>query len=126
MGVDVRCEVCNKLVRHVEVKNIHTIKDVEVCDECDKVVRKIYNDFEQSIEKFKHALETLSNQSVKDMKLVNSNIAKMTTNFDADFKKANDLLKQTQIKYTNEMNSLLTTTRAEVGDKIMKMGRFFK
>ena len=59
MGVNVRCEVCNKFIRHVEFKDLSSIQTDEICDDCSKKINKLYADFDSSIAKFKTEMEKL-------------------------------------------------------------------
>jgi len=126
MGVNVRCEVCGRFIRRVEVKYLDSIKEDEICDDCDTKLRKLHANFEKSVEKFKQKLGELNNKSEKEFKLVNSKIKNLKEECDEKLEKMNDLLNQTYKNYIDEMEGLARTTRAELGDKIMRMGRFFK
>jgi len=124
--VNVRCEVCGRFIRRVEVKYLDSIKEDEICDDCDTKLRKLHANFEKSVEKFKQKLGELNNKSEKEFKLVNSKIKNLKEECDEKLEKMNDLLNQTYKNYIDEMEGLARTTRAELGDKIMRMGRFFK
>ena len=124
--MNVRCEVCDRFIRRVEVKYLDSIKEDEICDDCDTKLRKLHANFEKSVEKFKQKLGELNNKSEKEFKLVNSKIKNLKEECDEKLEKMNDLLNQTYKNYIDEMEGLARTTRAELGDKIMRMGRFFK
>ena len=124
--MNVRCEVCGRFIRRVEVKYLDSIKEDEICDDCDTKLRKLHANFEKSVEKFKQKLGELNNKSEKEFKLVNSKIKNLKEECDEKLEKMNDLLNQTYKNYIDEMEGLARTTRAELGDKIMRMGRFFK
>jgi len=126
MGVNVRCEVCGTFIRRVETKDIGSIQTDEICDECDKKIKAIYMDFEETVAKFKIALNTLNTLSEKEFKTINSSAEKLYKDFITEFGRSNLNLKRTHEKYTNDIQGLFNTTNAEIGDKIRKMGRFFK
>lgn len=126
MGVNVRCEVCGIFIRRVETRYVASIKEDEICDDCDKKIRTIYSDFEKSIAKFKKELGELNAKSIKDFKDANKDLNNLKKECDDKFKKMNHILNQTYENYINEMQCLMRVTKAELGDKIMKMGRFFK
>ena len=126
MGVNVRCEVCGKFIRRVEIKYITSIKEDEICDDCDKKVREIHKDFEENIAKFKGKLGELNIKSKKEFIAINTKMENLKKEYGEKFEKMNHLLNQTYKNYIDEMEGLARTTRAELGDKIMRMGRFFK
>lgn len=126
MAVDVRCEICSRLIRRVEIKDIHSVGRDEICDECNKQVGMIYKDFEDSVAKFKAFLSETNAESAKEYKRINYKVENLYKEFKEAFEKSDRQLKKTHEKYMNDIQSLFTTTNAEIGDKIRKMGRFFK
>ena len=59
MGVNVRCEVCNKFIRHVEFEDLSSIQTDEICSDCSKKIGELYLDFDSSIAKFRAEMEKL-------------------------------------------------------------------
>ena len=126
MGVNVRCEVCGKFIRRVEIGNIGSIQTDEICDECDKQIRIIYQEYKECIKKYNAALTKLNDQSSKEYKRINYRVENLYKEFKKEFDKSNEQLKKTHKKYMDDIQSLFTTTNAEIGDKIRAMGRYFK
>jgi len=126
MAVDVRCEICNRLIRRVEIKHVSSIQPDEICDECNKQVGDIYKDFEEGVLKFKIFLSETNAESLKKYKRINYRVENLYKEFKDEFDKSNRQLKKTHERYLNDIQGLFITTNAEIGDKIRKMGRFFK
>ncbi len=43
MSIEVRCEICNRLIRRVELENLDSIQTDEVCPVCDGKIKEFYD-----------------------------------------------------------------------------------
>jgi len=96
MAVKIHCSICDKYIMDVDKYELQKLSGEEICDKCERKVKKIYGELDKMTDEFKKELTLLNNRMVKTYNSLN----------------------KIYEKYNSDIKSFYTTRTAELDNRM--------